>query len=253
MRTAPKTIRIAALLLALAVGLLVRQGQKSSGTEDQPSVVNLARAVAPLNFRRALKSHPNVTGSNTRRTDPQEPAATQSQETNFDEPQENAVFSDSRSRNATRSNAAVGPEASGKDAEDEHWILFLSLRMRNDTVELISSHRCPGVLKAARNARKVGPIDYDLVTATGESIWSENMEDPLIERREYLSDQSTGALKKAHLKLNEVEFTLRVPWKREAWQLQFYRRQLIESPAGQQVDRRPLSSLTLPSYERSSL
>jgi hypothetical protein len=79
------------------------------------------------------------------------------------------------------------------------------------------------------------------------------MEDPLIERTEFPAADNTGALRKTHLKLNEVEFTLRVPWKKEAWQLQFYRRQLIESPAGQQVDRRPLSSLTLPSYERSTL
>jgi hypothetical protein len=254
MKTAPKKIRIAVLLLALAVGLLVRQSQKLSGTEDQPSVVNTVRAVAHLNLRRALKAHPSVTASNARTTNPQMPAATKSQEANLDEPQEGAVLSDSRPRNeAPRCTAAVEPEATGKEGKEEHWILFLSLRMRNDTVELISSCRSQGVLKAARNGKKVGPIDYDIVTATGESIWSENMEDPLIERTEFPVAENIVGLKKNHLKLNEVEFTLRVPWRKEACQLRFYRRQLIESPAGQQVDRRPLSSLTLPSYERSSL
>jgi hypothetical protein len=253
MSTASKKLRIAALLLALAVGLLVRQGQKSSGTEDQSSVVNLVRTAAHLNLRRTLKAHPNVTASNTRTTNPQTPAATKSQEANLDEPRENAVLSDSRPGNETRSHAAMRPEATGKDAEDEHWILFLFLRMRNDTVELISSSRSPGVLKAARNARKVGPIDYDLVTATGEPIWSGNMEDPLIVRMEFPVAKNTVELKKTNLKLDEVEFTLRVPWKREACQLQFFRRQLNESPAGQQVDRQPIGSLTLPSYERSSL
>ena len=253
MRTAQKKIRIAALLLALAVGLLVRQGQESSGTEDRSSAVNLVRAVAHLGLRRALKAHPNVTASNTRKSNPPAPAATTSPKANFDVPQQSAVLSDSHPRNQIESNAAVEPAATVKNAEDEHWILFLFLRMRNDAVELISSCRCPGVLKAARKGKKAGPIDYDIVTATGESIWSENMEDPSIERREYPADGATGALKKNHLKLNEVEFTLRVPWKKEAWQLQFYRRQLIESPAGQQVERRPLSSLTLPSYERSTL
>jgi len=251
--TAPKMIRIAALMLALAVALWVRPGQKSSGTEDQSSLVNLARSVAHLSLRRTLKAHPNVTASNTRKTNPQAPATTQSQSANLDVRQENAVSNDARALSETGPDATVGPQAAVKDAEDEHWILFLSLRMRNDTVELISSSRSPGVLKATRNGRKVGPIDYDLLTATGELIGSENMEDPLMERREYPADENTGALKKAHLKLDEVEFTLRVPWKREAWQLQFYRRQLIESPTGQQVDRRPLGSLTLPSYGRSPL
>jgi len=254
MKTAPKKIRIALLLLALAVGFLARQSQKLSGTEDEPSVVNIVRAVAHVNLRRALRSHPSFTASNARTTNPQTPAATKSQEANLDEPQEGAVLSDSRPRTETlRSNAAMGQEATGKEGEDEHWILFLFLRMRNDTVELISSCRSPGVLKPARNSKKVGPIDYDMVTALGETILSQNMEDPLIERTEYLVAENAGALQKTNLKLNEVEFTLRVPWKREACQLRFYRRELIESPAGQQVDRRPLSSLTLPSYQRSSL
>lgn len=254
MKTAPKKIRIAFLLLALAVGFLARQSQKLSGTEDEPSVINIVRAVAHLNLRRALKAHPSVTASNARTTNPQTPAATKSEEANLDEPQEGAVLSDSRpSTETSRSNAATGQEATEKGEEDEHWILFLFLRMRNDTVELISSCRSPGVLKAARNGKKVGPIDYDMVTALGETILSENMEDPLIERTEYSVAENAGALQKTNFKLNEVEFTLRVPWKKEACQLRFYRRQLIESPAGQQVDRRPLSSLTLPSYQRSSL
>lgn len=261
MSTATKKLRIAAFLLALAVGLLVREGRKSAGTEDQSSVVNLVRAVGHLNFRRALKAHSNVTASNSKKANlqtaavntPQEANLDTPQEANLDQPAENAALSDSRPRNETRSNPGVGLQATGKEAEDEHWILFLLLRMRNDTVELISSSRSPGVLKAARKGQKVGPIDYDVVTATGESIWSDNIEDPLIERMEFPPAENTVELPKTYFKRSEVEFTLRVPWKREACQLQFYRRQLIESPAGQRVDRRPLSSLTLPSYERSTL
>ena len=158
MSTAPKKLGIAALLLALAVGLLVRQGQKSSGTEDQSSVVNLVRAVAHLNFRRALKAHPNVTASNTRNSNPQPPEATKPQEANLDEPGENAALSDSRLRQETRPNPAVGLESTGKEAEDEHWILFLFLRMRNDTVELISSCRRPGHVKG-RAQRQEGGTD----------------------------------------------------------------------------------------------
>ncbi|MEO8428026.1 MAG: hypothetical protein ABI651_13025 [Verrucomicrobiota bacterium] len=253
MRTAQKKVGIAGLLLALAVGLFVRQGPKSSATQDQSSAVNSVRPVAHLNFRRILKTRPNVTASDTKNANPQASSSIESQAANPGEPQQNAVLNDSRPRNETRASAAVGREAIGKEGQDEHWILFLFLRMRNDTIELISSCRSPGVLKTARGARKVGPIDYDIVTATGEPIGSGTMEDPSIERREYPVGENTGALNKTRLKLNEVEFTLRVPWKKEAWQLQFYRRQLIESPAGQQVERRPLSNLTLPSYERSTL
>jgi len=80
MRTSPKQIRIGLLMLALAVGFLVRQSQKLTASEDQPSVVNVMRAVAHLKLRRSLKTHSNLTASNTRKANPHAPPVIKSQE-----------------------------------------------------------------------------------------------------------------------------------------------------------------------------
>jgi hypothetical protein len=80
MRTSPKTVRIGLLMLALAMGFLVRQSQKLAVMEDQPSVVNIMRAVAHLKLRRSLKTHSNVTASHTRKANPHVPPVTKSQE-----------------------------------------------------------------------------------------------------------------------------------------------------------------------------
>jgi hypothetical protein len=102
-------------------------------------------------------------------------------------------------------------------------ILFLHLRMKGGTLTLVKSATVPGVLKSRRSADKKAPLQLEVETAEGASLWSDTMNDPSVRRYEYEDPDNPGVIKSKVVRLNEVEFTVRVPLKKEARRLSFYR------------------------------
>src|SRR5262245_34470664 len=107
-------------------------------------------------------------------------------------------------------------------------IIFLHLRMKDGTLTLVRSATVPGVLKSRRSADKKAPLQLEVETAKGASLWSETMSDPTVRRYEYEDPDNPGLIKSKVVQLNEVEFTVRVPFKKEARRLSFYR---VSQPA----------------------
>jgi hypothetical protein len=112
--------------------------------------------------------------------------------------------------------------------KDVDQILFLHLRMKDGTLTLVRSATVAGVLKSRRSADKKAPFQLEVETAEGASLWGEKMTDPSVRRYEYEDPDNPGVIKSKVVQLNEVEFTVRVPFKKEARRLSFYR---VSQPA----------------------
>ena len=102
-------------------------------------------------------------------------------------------------------------------------ILFLNLRMTNGVITLVNAMPTPGVLKSRRGADKKGPIQLEVETAAGTSLWNETMSDPSVRRYEYEDPDHPGGIISKVVQLNEVQFSVRIPFNKEARRVSFYR------------------------------
>jgi hypothetical protein len=116
-----------------------------------------------------------------------------------------------------------------QEAQDPQ-ILFLHLRLTNGVVHLIASTTVPGRLKPAIATEKPGDLYLELVSTNSLTVWSGVVSDPLVRRYEYEDPEHPGQLKAKEVKLDQAEFTVRVPGRTEARQLNIYR---LEPPATQ--------------------
>jgi hypothetical protein len=125
-------------------------------------------------------------------------------------------------------------------------IVFLHCKMKNDTLTLVKSNIRPGVVKQKRGSEIRGKISYAMLSSAGKLLWRGAMEDPLLQRFEHADPANPGQIKIKYVKLNEADFTLRLPFEPEAHRIEFYR---LESPAERdrrKISRRPIGSITLP-------
>ncbi len=124
-------------------------------------------------------------------------------------------------------------------------IIFLKFKMKNDTLTLMQSAIRPGVLKQSRGSKTHSEISYEVLSSSGKLLWRGGTEDPLLQRFEYEEPANSGQIKIKYVKLNEAEFTLRMPFMPEARRIEFYR---AKSPADQdrwKILRRPIGSILL--------
>ncbi len=127
---------------------------------------------------------------------------------------------------------------------DAAQIVFLKIKMKNDTLTLVQSALRPGVLKQKRGGETRGEISYELRSASGKLLWRGAMANPLLQRFEYEDPANPGQLKIKSVKLSEAEFTLRVPFKPETHRIEFYRQEAGQG--WQKVSRHvPLGSILL--------
>jgi hypothetical protein len=126
-------------------------------------------------------------------------------------------------------------------------ILFLHLRVTNQTVSLVGFATQPGVLKRARDAA-ADELHYEMVSATSESLWKAAVADPTIRHLEYEEPPGSGNLKRKTIVLAGTEFTIRVPVLPKARRIDFYR--LEPSAPGaigeRALTRKSLGSVVLP-------
>jgi hypothetical protein len=107
-------------------------------------------------------------------------------------------------------------------------ILFLNLKITNDVVSLVESTAVPGHLKVPIAAEKQGELYLELISTNSVPIWTDVMPDPLVRRYEYEDPDHPGQLKVKEVKMDQAEFTVRVPGRKEAKQLNIYR---LDQPA----------------------
>jgi len=142
--------------------------------------------------------------------------------------------------------ALPGASAVNAQPQSEAQIVFLHLRMKSDTLALVKSALRPGRVKQRRLVEKSGGIYYEVISASGKSLWQGVTDDPSQQRLEYEDPDHPGELKIKYVELNEAEFTLRIPFKPAMHRLELYRIAPAAPVSGRQkVARQLIGSVPL--------
>jgi hypothetical protein len=125
-------------------------------------------------------------------------------------------------------------------------ILFLHLKVTNQTVSLVEATLRPGVLKRVREADSTA-LFCELLAEDGTTLWKGNMPDPTLRHFEYEDPSNPGQLRRKSVQVSEAEFTLRVPSVPAARRIDFFKVPPGSPGAGlQKLSRTSWGSITLP-------
>ena len=108
-------------------------------------------------------------------------------------------------------------------------IVFLQLRLKNETVTLVKTTVRPGILKQQRVDNDQPGIFFEVLSQNGSLLFKNNLKDPSIQHLEYEDSENPGRLLSKDVRQNDVEFTVRIPYKREMSRVEFYRTHFIRS------------------------
>lgn len=97
---------------------------------------------------------------------------------------------------------------------------FVRLALTDSTLTLLEASSVPGRLKAPRSRPAPEALTFD-VLAAGRVVWTETLEDPLLERVEYVDD--AGQLRSRIEPRTYAEITLRMPVVAPRQVVQLYR------------------------------
>ncbi|MGA2800861.1 MAG: hypothetical protein ABSE97_00590 [Verrucomicrobiota bacterium] len=112
----------------------------------------------------------------------------------------------------------------GAEETQDEKILFLHLKITNNVISVVESTAVPGHLKVPIAAEKQGDLYLELIsTNSSVPIWTDVMSDPLVHRYEYEDPDHPGQLKVKEVKVDQADFTIRIPGRKEAKQLNIYR------------------------------
>ena len=120
----------------------------------------------------------------------------------------------------------------------QHKILFLHLRMKDDTIHLVGSTLRAGFLKEARESETASGLEYEVRSSAGGLLFKEGIDDPSIERFEYEDPANPGILTVKQVMLKDVDFTVRVPFTEGMRDVEFYRPVSTEWPSFHKDGRR---------------
>jgi hypothetical protein len=133
-------------------------------------------------------------------------------------------------------------------AQENSRIVFLHLKMRQGKVVLLDQTTRAGSLKQSRAAQQYATWTYDLVSPTGEVLWSGTMRDPSFKRYEYEDPNEPGKIRSKQVLLDDVEFTVRVPHIDSAQRVQFYR-SIATSAVAERPVRQSIGTIILGAAE----
>lgn len=102
-------------------------------------------------------------------------------------------------------------------------IVFLHLRLKNNTITLIESKIHPGTLKEDRTTESNDGILIEVVSNIGSIIFTNSVNDPSIRHYEFEDPNFPGRVISKEIMQNDVEFFVRIPYKKNAHQVRFYR------------------------------
>jgi len=120
----------------------------------------------------------------------------------------------------------------------EDRIAFLQVKFTENTITLLASNTVPGRLKPLRLVTAKPGVDIEVQTSTGEVVWLEQMENPLLERVEW-SDES-GVMQTQYVPRSEAEVFVRVPVLSSPQSVAFFNVEINDSGTGAQVVKRTL-------------
>jgi len=129
-------------------------------------------------------------------------------------------------------------------AQDGARVVFLHLKLSHGTLTLLSQAVRSGSVKPSRGAQQYAAWTYDLLSSSGEVLWSGAMHDPSLKRYEYEDPARPGTLKSKQVLLDEVEFSVKVPDITGGSRLQFYR-SIAPSAGAEGPVRRLIGSIPL--------
>ena len=117
---------------------------------------------------------------------------------------------------------SLAPCTVAAQPKEENVIVFLHLRMKDGQVTLVKSSTAPGVLKTP-SEQPARAIQFTIENAAGAAVWTSTMDDPAVRRLEYTDPDAPGVIKSRIVQLDDVEFTIRVPQRKDGVKLAFYR------------------------------
>jgi hypothetical protein len=104
----------------------------------------------------------------------------------------------------------------------EPQILFLHFKVKNNQVVLVSKTIRPGTLKHFREGT-TDELHYELMSETGETLWTAAVPDPTAREIEYEDPPGSGKMTRKSVNLDEAEFTVRLPVVDSAHHIDFYK------------------------------
>jgi len=125
-------------------------------------------------------------------------------------------------------------------------IVFLHLRLKDNTISLLESNVRPGTLKESRAVNNDIGISLEVLSENGSPIFVNTVNDPSIQHYEYEDPNSSQRLIKKEVIQNDVEFFLRVPYFKDMRRIRFYRTTLLPAQTkSQRLNRLLLGTIEL--------
>ncbi len=109
-------------------------------------------------------------------------------------------------------------------------ILFLHLKMSQGIVHSLGSSVRQGTVKVPRVVTGSPGIGIVAISSNGDRIFKGSIGDPSIRRYEYEDPHNPAHLISRQVALDDVEFTVRVPYSTDLSRVEFYRE--VEPQAG---------------------
>jgi hypothetical protein len=128
-------------------------------------------------------------------------------------------------------------------------IIFLHLRIDAGGVSLVDSRTVPGRLKTPRSDQPRGGLVYEVVTGQSDVLYANGIDDPLTLKFDYEDPDQPGRLRSKVIRLEQTEFTVRVPAIPEATNVNFYRVERASGASAHTASRQLIGSIPLNSSE----
>ncbi len=129
--------------------------------------------------------------------------------------------------------------------KNQSKILFLQIKIKDNSLILIKKDIRPGVLKQIPHSPDSDFLFYQVFSSSGALLWKGGIKDPSVVRYEYEDPDQPGKLKVKEIRLDEAEFTLRIPYNPEFQRIEFYKSVPSNDNKKQSVDRKSLGTIKL--------
>lgn len=102
-------------------------------------------------------------------------------------------------------------------------IVFLHLRLKDNTISLLEYNVRPGTLKKSRLVNNHAGISFEVLSGNNSTLFVNTVNDPSVQHYEYEDPNSSQRLIRKEVIQNDVEFFLRVPYNNDMRRIRFYR------------------------------
>ncbi len=118
---------------------------------------------------------------------------------------------------------------------EQDKFFFLTFRLKAGVVTLVKSQVMPGTLKPQRDSTRAVALRFVLEKAEDQPLWSRRVDDPSVQRLEYEDPDHPGEIRSKVVQLDDVEFIVRAPYRKEVRHVAIYREELSPPVAGEKA------------------